>query len=122
MIQGFVVEVKNDTDLDPSKIKPIQKVMDVYPVLTKELIHLSKKLADYYVERHIKVIEAILPAALKMKSRSVLKLSADASTIARETFKKFDDEKIDVKLLDLSLIHISEPTRRHHVSRMPSSA
>ena len=24
--------------------------------------------------------------------------------------------------LVLSLIHISEPTRRHHVSRMPSSA
>ena len=24
--------------------------------------------------------------------------------------------------LALSLIHISEPTRRHHVSRMPSSA
>ena len=23
---------------------------------------------------------------------------------------------------NLSLIHISEPTRRHHVSRMPSSA
>ena len=23
---------------------------------------------------------------------------------------------------ELSLIHISEPTRRHHVSRMPSSA
>ena len=27
-----------------------------------------------------------------------------------------------VALHDLSLIHISEPTRRHHVSRMPSSA
>ena len=26
------------------------------------------------------------------------------------------------KILGLSLIHISEPTRRHHVSRMPSSA
>ena len=25
-------------------------------------------------------------------------------------------------VVDLSLIHISEPTRRHHVSRMPSSA
>ena len=25
-------------------------------------------------------------------------------------------------VLHLSLIHISEPTRRHHVSRMPSSA
>ena len=30
----------------------------------------------------------------------------------------------EVKRIDkeLSLIHISEPTRRHHVSRMPSSA
>ena len=27
-----------------------------------------------------------------------------------------------VGLMGLSLIHISEPTRRHHVSRMPSSA
>ena len=25
-------------------------------------------------------------------------------------------------VVELSLIHISEPTRRHHVSRMPSSA
>ena len=29
---------------------------------------------------------------------------------------------IDGKISFLSLIHISEPTRRHHVSRMPSSA
>ena len=27
-----------------------------------------------------------------------------------------------LKYIYLSLIHISEPTRRHHVSRMPSSA
>ena len=27
-----------------------------------------------------------------------------------------------VAMVKLSLIHISEPTRRHHVSRMPSSA
>ena len=29
---------------------------------------------------------------------------------------------LDNIVSDLSLIHISEPTRRHHVSRMPSSA
>ena len=28
----------------------------------------------------------------------------------------------DYTAVSLSLIHISEPTRRHHVSRMPSSA
>ena len=31
-------------------------------------------------------------------------------------------EADEVAAFDLSLIHISEPTRRHHVSRMPSSA
>ena len=33
------------------------------------------------------------------------------------------DPMADGKItIGLSLIHISEPTRRHHVSRMPSSA
>ena len=32
------------------------------------------------------------------------------------------DIPVRVQRLYLSLIHISEPTRRHHVSRMPSSA
>ena len=30
--------------------------------------------------------------------------------------------RVEKAKLELSLIHISEPTRRHHVSRMPSSA
>ena len=33
----------------------------------------------------------------------------------------FDENLVRI-LEELSLIHISEPTRRHHVSRMPSSA
>ena len=31
-------------------------------------------------------------------------------------------QRLTTRTLYLSLIHISEPTRRHHVSRMPSSA
>ena len=41
------------------------------------------------------------------------------NSIDLETGKKFNNNK---QALRLSLIHISEPTRRHHVSRMPSSA
>ena len=36
-----------------------------------------------------------------------------------EAFKYLQDHEVDVVL---SLIHISEPTRRYHTSRMPSSA
>ena len=50
--------------------------------------------------------------------------------IAHEIKKKDKDDKTvnnfnffaNLKDEQLSLIHISEPTRRHHVSRMPSSA
>ena len=41
---------------------------------------------------------------------------------ATSDFQRFLVMGATVIDLDLSLIHISEPTRRHHVSRMPSSA
>ena len=41
------------------------------------------------------------------------------SKIIDKLIKKLRAKNIEI---DLSLIHISEPTRRHHVSRMPSSA
>ena len=42
-------------------------------------------------------------------------------TVAREVMRALEQLGL-VSSSRLSLIHISEPTRRHHVSRMPSSA
>ena len=45
------------------------------------------------------------------------------SASANGTSKGSDSSSgVEAETVDLSLIHISEPTRRHHVSRMPSSA
>ena len=47
------------------------------------------------------------------------------STIAKHSKAAFDESKsirILSGLLELSLIHISEPTRPYRTSRMPSSA
>ena len=54
---------------------------------------------------------------------TVTGLSAEPSRAAHHTaFAARGRAEHTVLDLDLSLIHISEPTRRHHVSRMPSSA
>ena len=45
----------------------------------------------------------------------------DAQRDSEESYQAIIDS-LEWLGLDLSLIHISEPTRRHHVSRMPSSA
>lgn len=42
-IQGFVIEIKETADIDVSKVKEINRIMDGTPVLTEELIQLSKK-------------------------------------------------------------------------------
>ena len=78
-IQGYVIDIKDEVGYDPSKIKPITRALDVKPVLTAELIKLAKDLADYYVTSYISVIETILPAALKSKSKKMLSLSDDST-------------------------------------------
>ena len=55
-----------------------------------------------------KILAATVIAIRKNPDASVADIAAEAG-VGRMT-------------LYLSLIHISEPTRRHHVSRMPSSA
>lgn len=71
-IQGFIVELKTTVSYDTSKLKPIAKLLDIEPVLTKELIELSMHIADYYVDNYINVIETVLPAALKSNYKKVL--------------------------------------------------
>src|SRR5690625_2946509 len=71
-IQGYVVDIKDAVDYDPAKVKPIIRALDVKPVLTPELIRLAGHLADHYIASYISVIETILPAALKSRSKKML--------------------------------------------------
>ena len=100
-IQGFVIEIKETADIDVSKVKEINRIMDGTPVLTEELIQLSKKIASYYVDRQISVIEAILPVALKTKSKTILKLSEHAGNEATVLFNELQkNNEIVVRNLD----------------------
>lgn len=82
-VQAYVMSIHSESDVPKDKVKEIVKVMDVEPVLTEELIELSKKLSNYYIEPYISIIETILPAALKVKSKKVLKLNDSATAEAK---------------------------------------
>ena len=41
-VLGFITAVKDTTDFDPSRLKPIHELMDVVPVLNKELLDMAK--------------------------------------------------------------------------------
>lgn len=62
-IMGYVLQVTDHSDID--KLKPIESIMDVTPVLTKELLELGKWVAHHTISFYISTFQAMLPQALK---------------------------------------------------------
>lgn len=104
-IQGFVIELNETVTYDTSKLKMIQKTLDIEPVLTEELIKLAIHIADYYVDNYINVIETILPAALKSNYKKVLTAHDEDAEAFLETL----DYRHEVKHLTRAQIQDLKP-------------
>lgn len=103
VIQGYIINQVESVDFDSSKIKYIKKLKDKTPLLTKELIELSKVMADELYSSEIQVIEAMLPTIFKNKYVEYYKLLEEDS-IKEEYIKYFSSKKIiEKKKLDASL-------------------
>ncbi|MDF2536341.1 MAG: priA, partial [Bacillales bacterium] len=92
-IQGFVIGLKDVSDF--SKLKEISEPMDLYPVLTKELLALGDWLAEKTLCYKISGFQAMLPAALKAKYEKKLILA----------------ENVDLNQLSVSLRPFFEESR-----------
>ncbi|GAA0422025.1 MAG: primosomal protein N' [Bacillota bacterium] len=62
-VMGFVVETVNHSTF--GKLKEIIDVLDIYPVLTKELLDLGKWVAQQTVSLQITALQVMLPQVLK---------------------------------------------------------
>ncbi|MFD2612921.1 primosomal protein N' [Paenibacillus gansuensis] len=67
VLQGFVVDLHHEAEVDASKIKPISDVPDLVPPLTAELVRLSRWMSQTYLCHEITALQAMLPGALKAK-------------------------------------------------------
>ncbi|AKP66713.1 primosomal protein N' [Companilactobacillus ginsenosidimutans] len=70
-IQGFVMEVKDSSDFS-GKLKPIIRVIDVKPVLSKEMIDLSYWLADRTYSFQISCLQTMLPNVMRAKYKQFI--------------------------------------------------
>jgi primosomal protein N' (replication factor Y) len=70
-IMGFVVEITDKSDF--AKLKPILEVLDVFPVLTKELLDLGKWLAQETLSLSITSLQVMLPQVLKSKYKKEIR-------------------------------------------------
>ena len=72
-LEGFVMNILNDTDYDKSKIRDISDVVDDRPVLNKEMILLGKYMSKHLLCSLVSAYQVMLPKALKAKKPSYFK-------------------------------------------------
>lgn len=66
-VLGYVTQLKIDSDLDEEKLKSIDELIDLEPVLSKELLKLSKIVARETLAYEIDALQVMLPAAMRGK-------------------------------------------------------
>lgn len=100
-IMGYVLELTDHSDIE--KLKPIKSLMDISPILTKELVQLGKWLANYTMSFYISAFQAMLPQALKADYKKQLRRITETTLL--DSLEKAFSEK---ELLDLEDIEESD--------------
>lgn len=70
LVQGFVVGVSNDSEF-AGKVKPLNHVMDLVPVLTEEMLKLSAWLAEQTFSFQISCMKTMLPSVMRAKYEKI---------------------------------------------------
>ena len=96
VVQGYIVNIRKDNiEGQPSRsFKYIKKIKDDFPILTKEMILLSKVMADELFCTRIQAIETIVPTSLKNKYVEYYELIDANTTLLLDYAKHFNNDKL----------------------------
>ena len=71
IVSAYVLDVLTEIDFDPSKLKPVSRLLDPEPVFDPRQLRFFKWMADYYLAPLGEVIATALPSAFKSSSKSL---------------------------------------------------
>lgn len=105
-VQGFVIAIKETTEIE--KLKAIDELLDVVPVLTEELLQLGFWLTRTTLCFAISAFQVMLPAAIKASYTKYLHVKEN--NLPDEVLAIFDGkEKIDLKDIEPQSLYILQP-------------
>ncbi|AJY76456.1 primosomal protein N' [Paenibacillus beijingensis] len=78
VVQGFVVAVSEQTEMDPKRLKAIAELLDPTPPLRADLIELAEWISRKYVCTWTAALQAMIPGALKGKAERSVRFGAAA--------------------------------------------
>lgn len=124
-VNGFVIALKDSSDLDAAKLKPVIKSLDVVPPLTAEMIELMRFIVKKYHVRMIDALRLFIPAELRAgkvkeltKKRIFLHPSFSVDDYERD-YKLTDKQRIIVEdLMGCDGMLLSDATENYSASAL----
>lgn len=98
-VLGFIVNLKEESDYEESKLKYIDEILDLKPIITKEFISLSSYMVDKYYTFYITALKTMIPNALKVKYLKRIHL-LNSNGIDDEILSLFKNDYYTVKKND----------------------
>lgn len=95
---GIITELPSSTTI--KKIKPIIDVLDETPILTSEMLKLTKWIAEYYFAPLGEVMKIALPQGFISKSNRIIKLNCESIEPFLQDFKKSSHQYTILKKLN----------------------
>lgn len=98
-VLGFVVGIKEHTEVQQDKLKPIAQLLDMEPVLTVEMLEIAKWLKQQTICFEIDALQVMLPSALRAKYEKIVELvgqQTELDSILQPFFAKSHQVKLAV--------------------------
>lgn len=89
-VLGFVVDIVSETDFELVKLRKVTEVLDIEPVITGEMLELSKWLKKQTICYEIDALQVMLPAALRAKYEKVVALKVEREQLAQSVQALFN--------------------------------
>ena len=87
-VMGFCLEIKDKSDYK-KPLKEIDRIIDMESYLTEELINLAKQMKEETSSLLIKILETMLPAALKVVYKAKIKV-INKDKVSKELLPYFE--------------------------------
>lgn len=98
-VQGFVVDVKETTDVDLKKIKSIYSAVEDYPIIKPEMLELMKFMCQKFHLRLTSVLRLFIPS--EIREGKARELFVKWATLAGEVdVEKFNRAKVQCKIIE----------------------
>ncbi|MUG44872.1 primosomal protein N' [Paenibacillus woosongensis] len=84
-VQGFVVSLHEELEMDSSKMKPIDELLDLLPPLPPDLVELAAWMSRKYACSMISALQAMIPSALKGKAERYIHVADEHENEGEQT-------------------------------------